>query len=170
MFIDFIVIMSFFIFMKVLRDRQEEFIAEFQMQKIQMRDFTVRVKYLPNDLKFEDNEHVLKADLINHFEKVLMIMEKSRKDTRDTQTITRYDIADISFGKTDIDDTIKLVDLHEYYMDVKRLKTREIILAKNPKLTNFSEDVRDAEETYKKERNKIFKRVKNLQDRVSSSV
>ena len=69
--LDIIVIMSFYIFTQVLRKRQIEYIEEFELQKIQMMDFTVKVSYLPNDLAYGDNEHVLKAHLMSHFEKVL---------------------------------------------------------------------------------------------------
>lgn len=152
--LDLVIIVAFFIFIRVLRLRQEEYIEEFQMQKIQMRDFTIRVKHLPNDLAYGDNEHVLKAHLMSHFEMILMHEEQGSRANaaQDPQAITRYEVADITFGKKDVDDTMKLVELHDYYHEFKRLKQVEIVKSKNPNMTNFSKGVRDAEKEYENKR------------------
>ena len=44
-----------------------------------MSDYTVRVKGLPTDLLFGDNEHILRAKLWSHFQMVLAREEMYRK-------------------------------------------------------------------------------------------
>lgn len=43
--------------------RQEQFISEFKTQTIQMDDFSIKIKGLPRDDQFDNNEHLLKARL-----------------------------------------------------------------------------------------------------------
>lgn len=181
--LDILVIFSFFIFVQVLRQRQKEYIQEFQLQKIQMSDFSVIVKHLPNDLAYDDNEQVLKADLINHFENILRLTEDAAprstvyQSSRDTQAITCYEIADISFGRVDVDDSIKLVELHDYYQDVKRRKQSEIIKAGNTNKLNqgspiekFSEDTQDADRYYQQKKKQMLKSITTLQGRLTETV
>lgn len=69
--VDGIVILSFFIFIIILRNRQDEYIHQYKMQTIEMSDFTIRVENLPCDIAYGDNEHVLKAKLWRHFQRIL---------------------------------------------------------------------------------------------------
>jgi hypothetical protein len=59
--VDVAVIIAFYVFTAVVRQRQLEYIREFKLQSIQMSDFTVRLEGLPCDLEYGDNEHVLRA-------------------------------------------------------------------------------------------------------------
>lgn len=142
-----------------------------------MMDFTVKVSYLPNDVAYGDNEHVLKAHLMNHFEKILHQSKLDADYKRygalrglpEDAMLERhhYDIADICFGRHDVTDTLMLVKLHDYYQDVKRLKQKEILKSKNPNLCDFSKDVEKAEKKYRKKRVKVLSAIPNLQDRLT---
>lgn len=55
-FIDIFVVIIFFIFIWLLENGQERYVNQFEQQTIDMTDFAVRVKYLPNDKKYNNDE------------------------------------------------------------------------------------------------------------------
>ena len=71
-FIDMLVIIAVIIYIYVLQERQKEFIDQFNQQVIEMSDFAIRVKNLPTNLKYDDNENILRAQLWRHFQKILV--------------------------------------------------------------------------------------------------
>ena len=70
--IDVVVIFCFYFFLEVLWTRSNEYIDEFNLQAVKMSDFTIRVKNLPPDMTYGDNESFLRAWLWEHFSKVLV--------------------------------------------------------------------------------------------------
>ena len=75
--IDFVVVISISVFAYILEQRQMDYVDEFRRRTIQMSDFSLRVKNLPNDEEYGDNEHILKAHLWDHFQQ-LLAREKAR--------------------------------------------------------------------------------------------
>ena len=71
-FIDMLVILAVMIYIHILRERQKEYIAQFNQQVIEMSDFAIRVKNLPTNFKYDDNENILRAQLWRHFQKILV--------------------------------------------------------------------------------------------------
>jgi hypothetical protein len=69
--IDIAVIISFICFIWFLERGQEKFIEQFEEETIEMMDFTVRVKGMPLDDMYKNDEAGLRAHLIDHFETVV---------------------------------------------------------------------------------------------------
>lgn len=67
-FVDFLVIITLICFIYILDARQNEYIAQFNDDTIMMSDYTIRVKNLPSDQKYQDKEELLRAHLWLHFE------------------------------------------------------------------------------------------------------
>jgi hypothetical protein len=76
--VDIVFILSFYFFLDTIQTRAQEFIDEFRTQTVKMSDFTIRVKNLPPDMTYGDNELILRAYLWEHFRKVLHL-EKLKK-------------------------------------------------------------------------------------------
>ena len=84
-------------FIYILDARQNEYIAQFNDDTIMMSDYTIRVKNLPKDKKYEDREEILRAHLWLHFESLLM--EKLGPAAGSSAVPKKCEIADITFGK-----------------------------------------------------------------------
>ena len=65
--IDFVVVISVAVFAHVLSQRQMDYVEEFRRRTIQMSDFSLRVKNLPNDEEYGGEDRILKAHLWGHF-------------------------------------------------------------------------------------------------------
>ena len=79
----------------------------FKDNSIEMDDFTLRFKGLPNDIKYAGNLEALKAYLYNHFQQVIKNqMELEKHD--ELKDPINLDIAEINFGLENIDGIEKL--------------------------------------------------------------
>ena len=78
--IDIIVILSFTVFVKILRIRIKQYIADYKTQTIEMSDFTLRIVGLPTDTKYGDNEHILRAKIWQHMIKVVQMGHAEAKE------------------------------------------------------------------------------------------
>ena len=106
-FLDLLCILAFIIFIKVLRARQLEYMEEYALQTIEVSDFTVVVE-LPEDLG--NNEHLLRARLMDHFEQVLSDgREKQAHGDLSQSPLHRHPVATVSFGRQDNDSTWRLM-------------------------------------------------------------
>ena len=106
-----------------------------------MQDFTVRVSNLPYDLDYKDNEHVLRAALWEHFEKILAPFG----DTN---------IVDVCFARRDIQDVLDLMDLQDHYIEVMKQK--------NSNQDAFSDKIEEADTKYRREKAKLLRKLKKL--------
>ena len=69
--VDFLVIVLIICFIYVLDLRQREYIKQYKDQTMEMSDYTVRVKNLPNDFEYDGREEILQAHLWRHFATIL---------------------------------------------------------------------------------------------------
>ena len=90
--IDVIVIICFIIFIQIMESAQEKITHKFKDQTIEMTDFTVRVKNLPEDIKYGGNIDHLRAYLIHHFERII----KDQMKLRDMEVPGETDFTDIA--------------------------------------------------------------------------
>lgn len=100
-FIDLITVISICLFIYILNARQEEFIDAFKDSTIQMDDYALKFKGFPHDKEFAGKEHLLKARLWEHLEKVMNESQKCNdylKSNRLRNDPTSREIVDISFG------------------------------------------------------------------------
>lgn len=66
-FFDMVTVSLIVIFSILLNNSQEDYAHNFNMQTIEMTDFTIRVKNLPHHEKYYDNDDVLRAVVTQHF-------------------------------------------------------------------------------------------------------
>jgi len=66
-FIDFLVIISFLVFTWILQSSQEAYVKQFRNDTLEMTDFAIRVKRIPHDKKYGDDDEILRAFLTAHF-------------------------------------------------------------------------------------------------------
>ena len=69
--VDFLVIVLIICFIYVLDLRQRQYIKQYKNQTMEMSDYTVRVKNLPNDFEYDGREEILQAHLWSHFTSIL---------------------------------------------------------------------------------------------------
>ena len=74
--LDFVVILIFLYFIYFLYTRQEEYIEKFEMETIEMSDFTLEFSNLPDEGYYEGKLDVLRAKL---WERLQLIMEEQYK-------------------------------------------------------------------------------------------
>ena len=71
-FIDMVVVLTFIGFIWMLEKGQESYIDQFERQTIEMTDFGVRIKGMPLDDEYKNDEAGLRAHLIDHFDSIVM--------------------------------------------------------------------------------------------------
>ena len=100
--IDMLVVISFLIFIQVIESSQKAYAKKFKDQTIEMDDFTLRIKNLPVDTDYANDQHQLRGYLMHHFEKVIADQKKEQAgedfDTIDGKKDTCSEIIDINFG------------------------------------------------------------------------
>jgi hypothetical protein len=69
--VDIIVVILFLIYIEILEFSQKSYVDEFKDQTIEMTDFTIRVKNLPEDIDYGGDTEDLKAYLMEHFGKII---------------------------------------------------------------------------------------------------
>lgn len=69
--IDMVVVVSFLIFIWVMEDSQEAYAQQFKEESIEMNDFSIRVKGMPLDHQYGNDENNLRAFLTHHLENVI---------------------------------------------------------------------------------------------------
>ena len=69
--IDMLVIITIVLFIWFLEKGQESFIEQFEQETIEMTDFSVRIKGMPEDDKYKNDEAALRAHIIDHFETIV---------------------------------------------------------------------------------------------------
>ena len=69
--VDFLGVFLIICFIYVLDLRQREYIKQYKAQTMEMSDYTIRVKNLPNDLEYDGREEILQAHLWRHFASML---------------------------------------------------------------------------------------------------
>jgi len=129
--IDMVVVVSFLIFIWIMEDSQEAYAHQFKEESIEMNDFSIRVKGMPLDHQYGNDENNLRAFLTHHLEGVIQdeMAAKGKKhsgcndDNADFDNIGAdgpalksfdWEVADINFGKTNmgyVDYLNKLADL-----------------------------------------------------------
>merc|ERR1712166_1558967 len=129
--IDMVVVVSFLIFIWIMEDSQEAYAHQFKEESIEMNDFSIRVKGMPLDHQYGNDENNLRAFLTHHLEGVIQdeMAAKGKKhsgcndDNADFDNIGAdgpalksfdWEVADINFGKTNmgyVDYLKKLADL-----------------------------------------------------------
>ena len=95
--VDFLVVVLIICFINVLDLRQKQFIEQYKNQTMEMSDYTIRVKNLPNDIEYDGREEILQAHLWSHFTSILGAdgaAEAGEEAYHDS-----HDIVDITFGK-----------------------------------------------------------------------
>lgn len=124
MFFDIFTIIGLIIFAQVLLNTQEDFVEAFDLESIQMTDFTIRVQNLPHHVHYKRRDAILEAILTQHFQQVIKEeLEHMRMEARwmneeddDFMDLAKidakndpnklnplpYDIADVNFGKADM--------------------------------------------------------------------
>ena len=70
-FVDLIVIILFLSFVNILERSQKKYVENFKNDTIDMTDFTIRVKPMPYEGKYGDNDVTLRAFLMTHFEGII---------------------------------------------------------------------------------------------------
>ena len=70
-FVDLFVIITFLSFVNILEKSQKTYVKSFKDDTIEMTDFTIRVKPMPHDAKYGDNDESLRAFLMAHFESII---------------------------------------------------------------------------------------------------
>jgi len=119
--LDILTILSIVLFTHILSERQEEYIQQYNAQVIQMSDFTLRVKNLPNDSEYGENEEILKAQLFYFFQTLL----SNNKYLRNQQEKKYFQISDITLGKNKINYTDDLINLYSVYQKLQKYKFKQ---------------------------------------------
>lgn len=100
-----------------------------------MSDFTIDIAIQVPDLAYGDNEHVLRAQLWEHFQTLAALGHddkiaedqalkreqhryENQEHCKDPNFHCNYEIVDICFGRQEISETNVLMTLHPYYKDV----------------------------------------------------
>ena len=112
-----------------------------------MSDYTICVENLPRDSEFNKDSNILRAMLWKHFQTICAMQDfedngqdnepgnkrmhaKKVEDCWKYEIHDKYEVADICFGRQQIDNTTDLVELHKYYKEKRRLEARLAILEK----------------------------------------
>lgn len=136
--IDMVVVVSFLIFIWFMEESQEAYAQQFKEESIEMNDFSIRVKGMPLDHQYGNDENNLRAFLTHHLEGVIRDeMAMKGKDVAadfdnigaDRPALKSFDweVADINFGKTDmgyVDYLNKLADLRVKFIANKHRLTK----------------------------------------------
>jgi hypothetical protein len=141
--IDMVVVVSFLIFIWIMEDSQEAYAHQFKEESIEMNDFSIRVKGMPLDHQYGNDENNLRAFLTHHLEGVIKDeMAAKGKAVDDFDNIGAdgaglksfdWEVADINFGKTNmgyVDYLNKLADLRVKFIANKHrlMKTEDMKL------------------------------------------
>lgn len=61
---------------------QKKYINDYKLANLEMEDFALSIQGLPHHMKYDNNEHVLRALLVSHFETVAkeQFVKNYRKD------------------------------------------------------------------------------------------
>ena len=78
---------------------------------MEMSDYTVRVKNLPNDFEYDGREEILQAHLWSHFTSILGADQTSEAGGEAYHD--NHDIVDITFGKQKFEDTEQLMQMNQ---------------------------------------------------------
>lgn len=70
-FFDICTVIGLIIFMNLLSETQEDYVEIFDQATVQITDFTVRVKNMPHHKCYGDDDDVLRAAIITHFEELI---------------------------------------------------------------------------------------------------
>ena len=140
--VDIFVILALIIFTWALEIGQENYVKMFLDHTIEMTDFTIRIKHLPEESQYcdcdspEHRDDILKALLTNHFQSLLKdylheqdlavlheFDESSRYHTKVTKPYL-WDIADICFGKGQLKEISYLKDLNKLRKESTKLNIK----------------------------------------------
>lgn len=136
--IDMVVVISFLIFIWVMEDSQEAYAHQFKEESIEMNDFSIRVKGMPLDHQYGNDENNLRAFLTHHLEGVIRdeMAAKGKAPSADFDDIGAdgaalqsfdWEVADINFGRTNmgyVDYLNKLADLRVQFIANKHRLTK----------------------------------------------
>lgn len=126
--LDFIVIFLTIWMINLLEWRYKQYAKLYDKRAVEMRDFTVIIRNLPPDFEFGGKDLMLQAQLWNHIEITLekAIVENAEKNN-DFNALNRaradklWEIVDITFGKSDLDEQEQLEKLDEKDREKKKL-------------------------------------------------
>jgi hypothetical protein len=117
------------LYIYILDSRQKEYIEQYKQDTIMMDDYSIKVKNMPNDDEYGDDEDVLRAKLWSHFERVVYFHDLE-EEAADLDSLPvgnipkKFEIADICFGKQTNDGTQDLMSLNQKYKKVAGLERR----------------------------------------------
>ena len=112
---DFAVVIFTMLFITWIETSQKAFTKQYKDSVIDMADFTIRVKKIPHQKQYNDSDDILRGLLIEHFENIIKDKMKEEMDEGEPADFdklqdqklpksTKWEIADVSFGKSDMDD------------------------------------------------------------------
>ena len=70
-FIDFAVIISFIYFVFFLNQKQDDYVAAFEEQTIEMSDFALEFSNIPSEEYYEGKETILRAIMWERFQDIM---------------------------------------------------------------------------------------------------
>ncbi len=113
-----------------------------------MSDFTLRVKNLPNDSEYGENEEILKAQLFYFFQTLL----SNNKYLKNQPEKKYFQISDITLGKNKINFTDDLINLYSVYQKLQKYKIKQ---SKNKKNEQLNKKFLKYEQYYNTEKQKF---------------
>jgi len=115
---------------------------------MEMSDYTIRVKNLPNDIEYDGREEILQAHLWSHFSSILgadQTQEAGEEAYHDN-----HDIVDITFGKQKFEDTEQLMQMNQLLQQNKESRHRLASTVQADSKVKYQDSIEDTETRYQK--------------------
>lgn len=103
------------LFITWIETSQKAFTKQFKDSVIDMADFTIRVKKIPHEKQYGKSDDILRGLIIEHFENIIKDKmaedgiedepaDFDKLDDKQRPKSLKWEIADVSFGKSDMND------------------------------------------------------------------
>lgn len=140
--------MSFLVFTWWIEYSQGVYAKSYKDHAIEMSDFTIRVKNIPHHDQYGKDDEILRGHLMEHFQKIIQdqVRKNAGQEGLYLEDQELLEVADVCFGKSDMDEVDYLSKLTNYRNEYKKIE----IKLKNPSLPKHSrKELRQEQEKLK---------------------